>query len=149
MRERRRSLSLEKPETHLCDRNPAHTDPGHSVAEGDEVAPAPIPTVSDRPSKTRVARTPAISANSCGRVRGPAAIADDYFALGSKVDLSKQGSPRLLRRLGKGARGSANDKGPVADSVRDLGSMPCAQTMGAYATRERAASGLWRRTGAS
>ncbi len=45
------------------------------------------------------------------------AFADDYFALGSKVDLSKQSGARLLRRVGKRAGGGANDKGPVADSV--------------------------------
>ena len=55
MRERRRSLFLERPETRLCDCNPAHGGPGRSVAGGDEVAPAALPPVSDRPSQARVA----------------------------------------------------------------------------------------------
>src|SRR6266480_3100858 len=143
-------LFLEAQEACLYDRNYAHGAAGRCVMGGDEVASAALPRVSGRPSQARVARTPTVSANWSGRVRGPVAFADDYFALGPKVDLSKQGRARLLRRVGKRAGGSADDKGPVADSVRDIGSMPCAQTaMDAHATHQRAASGLRRRTGAS
>lgn len=63
MREWRRSLFLERPETRLCDRNPAYRGPGRSVAGGGEVASPSLPPISRCPSQARVARTPTISAD--------------------------------------------------------------------------------------
>jgi len=79
-----------------------------------------------------------------------AAIADNALALELKIDLSKQGRARLLRRLGKRMGPSATDKREFGDSVRDPGPLPFAQrTMGARATSERAARSLQTRTRAS
>src|SRR6266480_7372012 len=56
MRARHRPLFLERPETHLCDCNHAHSDAGRSVTGGDKVASSSLPAISDRPSPARVAR---------------------------------------------------------------------------------------------
>src|SRR6266704_448206 len=78
------------------------------------------------------------------------AIADNALALELKIDLSKQGSARLLRRLGKRTGGGATDKREFGDSIRDPGPLPPAQTtMGARATSEHAAQSLQTRTRAS
>src|SRR5437016_3208555 len=67
-----------------------------------------------------------------------------------KTDLSKPGRARLLCTVGKRTRGGATDERDLADSVRDFGSMPSAQTtMGARATSYCASNRLQRRTGAS
>src|SRR5205814_1849014 len=77
------------------------------------------------------------------------AVADHALALELKIDLSKQGRARFLRRLGKGMGTSATDKREFGDPIRDTGSMSFAQTtMGARATPERAAQSLQTRTGA-
>jgi len=75
------------------------------------------------------------------------AVADNALALELKIDLSKQGRARFLRRLGKGMGTSATDKREVGDPIRDTGSMSFAKTtMGARATPERAAQTLQTRT---
>src|SRR5437879_12839231 len=67
-----------------------------------------------------------------------------------KTDLSKPGRARLLRAVGKRTRGGATDERDLADSVREFGSMPSAQTaMGARATPYCASNRLQTRTGAS
>src|SRR5206468_10529632 len=67
-----------------------------------------------------------------------------------KTDLPKPGRARLLRTVGKRTRGGTTDERDLTDSVRDLGSMPSAQTtMGARATPYCASNRLQRRTSAS
>src|SRR5258708_1124933 len=79
------------------------------------------------------------------------AFADNALALELKIDLSKQGRARLLRRLGKRMGASATDKrGDFGDSIRDTGSMPTTQTtVGARAPSKRAAQSLQTRARAS
>src|SRR6266568_5554239 len=78
------------------------------------------------------------------------ATADNALALELKIDLSKPGRARLLRRLGKGMEASAADKRDFGDSIRDTGSLPPTQTtMGARATSQRSAQSLQTRTRAS
>src|SRR6266566_4516550 len=78
------------------------------------------------------------------------AVADNAVALELKIDLSKQGRARFLRRLGKGMGTSATDKREVGDPIGDTGSMSFAQTtMGARPTPERAAQSLQTGTRAS
>src|SRR6266403_706460 len=78
------------------------------------------------------------------------AVADNALALELKIDLSKQGSARFLRCLGKRTGGGATDKRELGDSLRDLGSLSPTQTaMGARATSERAAQSVQTRTGPS
>src|SRR5438128_12376415 len=78
------------------------------------------------------------------------AVTDNAVALELKIDLSKPGRARFLRRLGKRTGGGATNKREFGDSVRDLGSLPPAQTtMGACATSQRNAQSLQTRTGAS
>src|SRR5260370_26077158 len=75
------------------------------------------------------------------------AVADNALALELKIDLSKQGRARFLRRLGKGMGTSATDKREVGDPIRDPRPLPFTQTtMGARATPERAAQSLQTRT---
>src|SRR6266852_3887795 len=75
------------------------------------------------------------------------AFADHALALESKIDLSKPGRARLLRRLGKRTGRGATDKREFRNSVRDLGSLPPAQArMGARAGPQRAAQSLQERT---
>src|SRR5229473_1179115 len=78
------------------------------------------------------------------------AFADHALALESKIDLSKPGRARLLRRLGKRTGRGATDKREFGNSVRDLGSLPPAQArMGARAGPQRAAQSLRERARAS
>src|SRR5437773_7181727 len=68
------------------------------------------------------------------------AVTDNAVALELKIDLSKPGRARLLRRLGKRMGTSATDKRELGDPIRDTGSMSIAQkTIGARATPESAA----------
>src|SRR5260370_37104387 len=77
------------------------------------------------------------------------AIADNALALELKIDLSKPGRARFLRRLGKRMGASATNKREFGDSARDLGSLPPTQTtMGERATSHCAAQKLQTRTGA-
>src|SRR5437667_3857199 len=78
------------------------------------------------------------------------AVADNALALELKIDLSKPGCARLLRRLGKRMGTGATDKRELRDPIRDTGSMSFAQTtMGARPTPERAAQSLQTGTRAS
>src|SRR5436190_9454968 len=78
------------------------------------------------------------------------AVTDNAVALELKIDLSKPGRARLLRRLGKRMGTSATDKRELGDPIRDTGPLPPAQTtMGARATPERAAQSLQTGTRAS
>src|SRR4029077_4116640 len=78
------------------------------------------------------------------------AVADNALALELKIDLSKPGRARFLRRLGKRMGASATNKREFGHSVRDLGSVSFAQrTMGASATSQRAAQSVQTRTRAS
>src|SRR5207253_3563198 len=82
-------LFLETPQACLYDRNYAHSAAGRCVTGEDEIASAALPPVSRRPSQARIARAPTVSANWSGRARGPVAFADDYFALGPKVEIGR------------------------------------------------------------
>src|SRR5581483_1381330 len=56
MRSWRHSLLLETQEAHLRDRNYAHGAARRFFSSGDEIAPAALPAVSDRPPPARTAR---------------------------------------------------------------------------------------------
>src|SRR5260370_42279691 len=56
MRPRRHSLLLETPESNLRDRNYAHWEARRFFSSGDEITPAALPAVSNRPPPARTAR---------------------------------------------------------------------------------------------
>src|SRR5207249_1692337 len=67
-----------------------------------------------------------------------------------KADLSKPSRARVLHSVGKRTRGRETNESDLADSFRDFGSVPPAQTtMGGCETPYCAANRLQRRTGAS
>src|SRR5215475_8733396 len=59
----RRSLFLERPETHLYDYNHANSRARRSDDRGDEIGPATVPTIPDCSSPARVTREGTLSAD--------------------------------------------------------------------------------------